>query len=90
MTGLEGLSRWVRGDLLVIVLLVLGAILLTRLAEWTRDKVVEHIDANARETDELVSSPGAPAVDTVVSHIPTIPYRHGSRLHGRHPNPTTG
>ena len=40
MTGaiapLTDFSGWARGDLLVIVLLVLGAILLTRLADWGR------------------------------------------------------
>ena len=56
---LDGLDRWARGDLLEIVLLVLGAILLTRLAEWTRDLVVTRIDRNARETDELVRSEAA-------------------------------
>ena len=56
---LDGLDRWARGDLLEIVLLVLGAILLTRLAEWTRDRVVTRIDRNARETDELVRSEAA-------------------------------
>jgi len=56
---LDGLDRWARGDLLEIVLLVLGAILLTRLAEWTRDRVVTRIDQNARETDELVRSEAA-------------------------------
>jgi moderate conductance mechanosensitive channel len=53
---LQSLGQWARGDLLVIVLLVLGALLLTRLAEWIRNQVVAHIDANARETDELVRS----------------------------------
>ncbi len=53
---LHGLNQWARGDLLEIVLLILGAILLTRLAEWIRNQVVAHIDANARETDELVRS----------------------------------
>ena len=60
MTGaiapLDGLDQWARGQLLEIVLFVLGAILLTRLAEWARDRIVTHIDANARETDELVRS----------------------------------
>jgi len=56
---LDGLDRWARGSLLEIVLLVLGAILLTRLAEWTRDRVVARIDQNARETDELVRSEAA-------------------------------
>ena len=52
-------SQWLRGDLLVIVLLVLGAILLTRLAGWLRDKIMAHIDARAIEPDELVRSEGA-------------------------------
>src|SRR5215467_9328753 len=56
---LEDFSRWVRGELLVIVLLVLGAILLTRLAGWVRDKIMAHIDARAIETDELVRSEAA-------------------------------
>jgi len=52
-------SRWLRGNLLVIVLLVLGAVLLTRLAGWVRDKIMAHIDARAIETDELVRSEAA-------------------------------
>ena len=63
MTGaiapLNDLSGWARGNLLVIVLLVLGAILLTRLAEWARDLIMRHIDARASETDELVRSEAA-------------------------------
>ena len=56
MAPLDDFSRWVRGNLLVIVLLVLGAILLTRMADWLREKIIAHIDAGARETDELVRS----------------------------------
>ena len=56
---LTDVSQWARGDLLVIVLLVLGAILLTRLAGWVRGRVTAHIDARARETDELVRSEAA-------------------------------
>ena len=63
MTGaiapLNDLSNWARGNFLVIVLLVLGAILLTRFAQWARDKFVAHIDARAIETDELVRSEAA-------------------------------
>ena len=63
MTGaiapLDDLEGWARGDLLEIVLLVLGAILLTRLADWIRDRVVAQIDAHERETDELVRSEAA-------------------------------
>jgi small-conductance mechanosensitive channel len=59
IASLTGLSRWARGDLLLIVLLVLGAILLTRLAGWLRDKIMAHIDARATEADELVRSEAA-------------------------------
>ena len=63
MTGaiapLDDLNLWARGDLLEILLLVLGAILLTRLAEWARDRIVAHIDAQAHEADELVRSEAA-------------------------------
>ena len=63
MTGaiapLNGLGGWARGDLLLIVLLVLGAILLTRLAEWARGRTMAHIDARAIEADELVRSEAA-------------------------------
>jgi small conductance mechanosensitive channel len=57
--SLEDFGLWARGDLLVIVLLVLGAILLTRLAVWVRNRVIAHIDANAKEADELVRSEAA-------------------------------
>ena len=63
MTGaiapLDDLDQWARGDLLEIVLLVLGAMLLTRLADWARNQVMRRIDAHARETDELVRSEAA-------------------------------
>jgi small-conductance mechanosensitive channel len=56
---LTGFSEWARGDLLVIVLLVLGAILLTRLANWVRGRVIAQIDAHVIEADELVRSEAA-------------------------------
>jgi len=56
---LDDLNQWARGDLLEILLLVLGAVLLTRLAEWARDRLVKHIDAQAHEADELVRSEAA-------------------------------
>jgi moderate conductance mechanosensitive channel len=56
---LDDFGQWARGDLLEIVLLVLGAILATRLAEWARNLIVAEIDQNARETDELVRSEAA-------------------------------
>ena len=63
MTGaiapLTDFSGWARGDLLVIVLLVLGAILLTRLANWVRSRIIAQINAHAIEADELVRSEAA-------------------------------
>jgi small conductance mechanosensitive channel len=56
---LNDLSSWARGNGLVIVLLVLGAILLTRLAVWARDRFVARIDARVIEADELVRSEAA-------------------------------
>jgi len=56
---LSDFSTWARGDLLVIVLLILGAILLTRLADWGRGRIVERIDARSRVTEELVRSEAA-------------------------------
>ena len=56
---LSDFSTWARGDLLVIILLVLGAALLTRLADWVRGKIVARIDARAADTDELVRSEAA-------------------------------
>jgi moderate conductance mechanosensitive channel len=56
---LNDLSNWARGNGLVIVLLVLGAILLTRFAQWARDRFLAHIDARAIEADELVRSEAA-------------------------------
>jgi small-conductance mechanosensitive channel len=53
---LKHLSHWALGNGLEIVLLVTGAMLLTRLATWLGGKITDRIDANARETDELVRS----------------------------------
>jgi small-conductance mechanosensitive channel len=59
ITSLDDLNMWARGDLLEIVLLVLGTVLLTRLAQWLCDRIVGHIDAHARDADELVRSEAA-------------------------------
>jgi small-conductance mechanosensitive channel len=57
---LTGFSNWARGSLLEIVLLVLGAILLTRFAEWLRNKITRRIDARAAdESDELARTEAA-------------------------------
>jgi small conductance mechanosensitive channel len=63
MTGaiapLSDFSLWARGDLLVIILLILGAILLTRLADWGRGRIVARIDARFAVDEELVRSEAA-------------------------------
>jgi small conductance mechanosensitive channel len=56
---LTDFSIWARGNLLVIVLLVLGAILLTRLADWARGRIVHRIDARFALAEELVRSEAA-------------------------------
>jgi small-conductance mechanosensitive channel len=53
------ISMWGRGRGLEIVLLIVGAILLTRLIAWLRDHITRRIDANAREADALVRSEAA-------------------------------
>jgi small-conductance mechanosensitive channel len=53
---LHQFERWARGSGLEIVLLVTGAMLMTRLAAWLGGKITARIDANARETDALVRS----------------------------------
>src|SRR6202453_265613 len=49
-------SIWARGNGLEIVLLVTGAIALTRLAAWLGARITRRIDVHARETDALVRS----------------------------------
>jgi len=56
---LSDFNIWARGDLLVIILLILGAILLTRLADWARGRIMAQIDARAAVSDELVRSEAA-------------------------------
>jgi small-conductance mechanosensitive channel len=56
VTPLTDVSQWARGNGLEIVLLVLGAILLTRFATWFGNRVMDRIDAQAQESDALVRS----------------------------------
>ncbi|HEX9066658.1 MAG TPA: mechanosensitive ion channel family protein [Streptosporangiaceae bacterium] len=56
VTTLHGLAHWARGSGLEIVLLIVGAILLTRLATWLRGRITRHIDAHAQTGDALVRS----------------------------------
>jgi moderate conductance mechanosensitive channel len=53
---LTDISRWGRGSGLEIVLLVTGALLLTRCVTWLGGRITDRIDANAQETDALVRS----------------------------------
>jgi moderate conductance mechanosensitive channel len=56
---LPNVAGWALGNGLEIVLMVTGAILLTRLATWLGGRIIERIDANAREADALVRSEAA-------------------------------
>ena len=56
VTSLTDIAKWARGSGLEIVLLVTGAILLTRLAAWLGARITDRIDASAQETDALVRS----------------------------------
>jgi moderate conductance mechanosensitive channel len=56
VSSVTGASVWARGNGLEIVLLLTGAILLTRLATWLGAMIARRIDTHARETDELVRS----------------------------------
>jgi small conductance mechanosensitive channel len=59
VTPLHDVARWARGDLLEIVLLVTGAVLLTRFAGWFSGRVIQRIDARANRADGLVRSENA-------------------------------
>ncbi|HEY4375943.1 MAG TPA: mechanosensitive ion channel family protein, partial [Acidimicrobiales bacterium] len=59
VTSLSDFWTWVRGDGLVIVLLVLGSILLTRFVTWFGGKVTERIDLHDQSSDTLVRSEAA-------------------------------
>ena len=57
--SLPDVPLWIRGSGLEILLLVLGAILLTRFATWLRAVITDRIDANDRESDSIVRSEAA-------------------------------
>jgi len=56
---LTDVSRWARSSGLEILLYILGAILLTRLATWVERRVTERVDARDDSTDALVRSEAA-------------------------------
>ncbi|MDQ1748321.1 MAG: moderate conductance mechanosensitive channel [Frankiaceae bacterium] len=53
---LSDVDRWLRSDLLLIVLYVVGAVLLARFVGWASAKVIRRIDAEAAGGDALVRS----------------------------------
>lgn len=69
MKHLPDVGLWVSTNGLVIVLLLTGAILLTRFATWLGGKITGRIDANARETDALVRSEASKHRHAVASVI---------------------
>ena len=74
MTPLNDFEAWVRGSGLEIVLLVLGSILLVRLAGFTRDRVVKRIDRRAGD-DEVVRSESSKhrrAVAQILTWVATV------------------
>ena len=59
VASLGDFGRWMRGDGLEIVLLVVGSILLTRFVAWFGGKITGRIDAQDRSGDALVRSEAA-------------------------------
>jgi moderate conductance mechanosensitive channel len=59
LAPLPDVPLWVRGSGLEILLLVIGAVLLTRFVTWFRAMITERIDANDGESDALVRSESA-------------------------------
>ena len=58
-TRFVGIPGWLGSNGLEIVLIVVGAILLTRFTTWFKTLVTERIDANDAESDALVRSEAA-------------------------------
>jgi Small-conductance mechanosensitive channel len=56
---LTDVTHWARGSGLEILLILTGAMLLTRFASWLGGKITTRIDANAQEADALVRSEAA-------------------------------
>jgi len=56
---LDDFNLWARSNLLIIILVILGAILITRLADWARGRIMARIDVRATDSDELVRSEAA-------------------------------
>src|SRR5580658_2397153 len=69
ITPLSDFDRWARTSALEIVLFVTGAILVTRLARWTSQKVTERIDRRALGGDALVRSEAAKHRHAVIAVV---------------------
>jgi small-conductance mechanosensitive channel len=69
ITPLSDFDRWARTSALEIVMFVTGAILLTRLAGWTSQKVTGRIDRRALGGDALVRSEAAKHRHAVIAVV---------------------
>jgi small conductance mechanosensitive channel len=58
-TNISGTGHWLRGPGLEIVLLVLGAVLISRFVTWVRDLITARIDRGFQHGDALVRSEAA-------------------------------
>ncbi|HEV7204090.1 MAG TPA: mechanosensitive ion channel family protein [Jatrophihabitans sp.] len=56
VTPLNDVGLWARSNLLVVILLIVGAILVTRFANWVSNHITGSIDRQAEQTDVLVRS----------------------------------
>jgi moderate conductance mechanosensitive channel len=59
LTPLTDIGLWVRGNGLLIVLFVTGAMLVTRFAAWLGGRITARVDAQQGESDTLVRSEAA-------------------------------
>jgi small-conductance mechanosensitive channel len=56
ITPLSDFDRWARSDLLEIILILTGAVLLTRLVTWLSGRYIVRIDARSKSGDSVVRS----------------------------------
>jgi len=56
ITPLSDFDRWARSDLLEIILILTGAVLLTRLVTWLSGRYIVRIDARSKAKDSVVRS----------------------------------
>ena len=89
ITPLSDFDRWARNSALEIVLFVTGAILVTRLARWTSQKVTERIDrrSGGQHADDLLTRGGSAFEDRVVAaggtyaeRVPGLDRAHAENL----------